>query len=493
MTRSWRTGTDRPNPQDVSRAAQYLRMSTEHQKYSTENQAAAIAKYAERRDLTVTRTYQDDGKSGLQLKGRPALRQLIADAQNKVCDFSHILVYDVSRWGRFQDVDESAYYEFICKEAGLTIHYCAEQFENDGSLIATLIKSLKRAMAAEYSRELSVKVFAGQSRLVLCGYRVGAAAGVGLRRLLVDQDGNPKFILQGGERKSIFTDRIKLVQGPQDEVAFVRRIYELFVIKKKTEQAIAKLLDQEGAAYSFGRHWTDVNVHYLLTNEKYIGNNVFNRRSQKLHQRRVNNPPEMWVRADGCFEAVIETKQFEEARRIIKARKETRGDEYLLDRLRRILAAEGRLSMALIDSDTLGPTTQTYRRRFGSLPRAYALIGYECKDPRLSRYSKKHLLDCLRTLLAEEGNLSKELIDADRHCPHTRTYCRHFGGLRRVYEIIGYKPEKSRTVRGKRGRFVVKPPSSASKLMARRTAVTREWRARKRAKQNIARLSPYPE
>ena len=69
-------------------------------------------------------------------------------------NFSVILVYDVSRW-RFQDADETAYYEFICKEAGIAVHYCAEQFENDGSLSATIIQGMKRAMAGEYSRELS--------------------------------------------------------------------------------------------------------------------------------------------------------------------------------------------------------------------------------------------------------------------------------------------------------------------------------------------------
>ena len=80
----------------------------------------------------------------------------------------------MSRWGRFQDADESAYYEFLCKEAGITtVHYCAEQFENDGSLSATIIKSMKRAMAGEYSRELSAKVFAGQCRLIGLGYRQG--------------------------------------------------------------------------------------------------------------------------------------------------------------------------------------------------------------------------------------------------------------------------------------------------------------------------------
>ena len=137
-------------------------MSTDHQKYSTENQADAIQQYAARRGIEIVRTYEDEGKSGLRLDGRDALKQLIDDVQSKKADFSTILVYDVSRWGRFQDADESAYYEYICKNAGISVQYCAEQFENDGSPVSTIVKGVKRAMAGEYSRELSVKVFTGQ-------------------------------------------------------------------------------------------------------------------------------------------------------------------------------------------------------------------------------------------------------------------------------------------------------------------------------------------
>jgi DNA invertase Pin-like site-specific DNA recombinase len=106
-----------------------------------------------------------------------------------------ILVYDISRWGRFQDADESAYYEYICKRAGIRVIYCAEQFENDGSPVSTIVKGVKRAMAGEYSRELSVKVFAGQCRLIEKGFRQGGTAGFGLRRMLIDQHGNEKGIL----------------------------------------------------------------------------------------------------------------------------------------------------------------------------------------------------------------------------------------------------------------------------------------------------------
>jgi hypothetical protein len=140
------------------RVAQYVRMSTEHQQYSTENQADMIARYSESHRMEIVKTYADHGRSGLSLAGREGLTRLLRDVETGVADFAAILVYDVSRWGRFQDADESAYYEYVIKRAGIRIHYCAEPFENDGSLPSSLLKTLKRTMAGEYSRELSVSL-----------------------------------------------------------------------------------------------------------------------------------------------------------------------------------------------------------------------------------------------------------------------------------------------------------------------------------------------
>jgi DNA invertase Pin-like site-specific DNA recombinase len=133
-----------------------------------------------------------------------------------------------------------------CRRAGVKIHYCAEQFENDGSPVSNIIKSIKRMMAGEYSRELSVKVHAGQSRLIERGYRQGGTAGYGLRRLLLDEQGNRKQQLEYGERKSIQTDRVILVRGPTDEIETVKRIYQCFVHDRMSESEIAAELNAIG-------------------------------------------------------------------------------------------------------------------------------------------------------------------------------------------------------------------------------------------------------
>ena len=219
--------------------AAYVRMSTEHQQYSTENQLDRIKEYAASRGMQIVRVFADEGKSGLSVKGRESLRRMIAEVEHGKPDFKSILAYDVSRWGRFQDADESGYYEYICKRAGINVHYCAEQFENDGSPTSNIIKSVKRSMAGEYSRELSTKVFQGACRLIQLGFKQGGAAGFGLRRVLIDQAGKAKGTLKIGEHKSLQTDRVVLMPGPDDEQKTVRWIYRAFLDEAKTEREIA--------------------------------------------------------------------------------------------------------------------------------------------------------------------------------------------------------------------------------------------------------------
>jgi DNA invertase Pin-like site-specific DNA recombinase len=357
-------------------AAQYVRMSTEHQKYSTENQADAIAQYAARRGFEIIATYRDLGKSGLRLDGREALQRLIRDVRSGSANFKAILVYDVSRWGRFQDADESAYYEFICREAGISVHYCAEQFDNNGSLSSTIIKSMKRAMAGEYSRELSTKVFAGQCRLIRLGFRQGGAAGFGLRRVLVAERRVPKAELRRGEQKSLQTDRVILAPGPPEEIDVVRRLYRMFVVQRRSESEIAATLNAQGILTDLGHPWTRGTVHQVLTNEKYVGNNVYNHVSFKLKMKRVVNTPDMWVRKDGAFEAIVDPDFFEAAQRIIQERSRRLTDQEMLDRLSYLLNEKGWLSGLIIDEVEDMPSSSAFRYRFGSLIRAYQLVGY---------------------------------------------------------------------------------------------------------------------
>lgn len=358
------------------RAAQYVRMSTEHQRYSTENQSDAIGIYAEQRGYQIVKTYSDAGKSGLRIKGRDGLTQLLEDIQAGQTDFKTVLVYDISRWGRFQDADESAYYEYICKRAGIAIEYCAEQFENDGSPVSTIVKGVKRAMAGEYSRELSQKVFAGQSRLIEMGYRQGGPPGFGLRRMLIDEVGNQKRVLVRGEHKSIQTDRVTLVPGPASEIAVVNQIFHSFVDDNQSEAMIAADLNEKGIRTDLDRDWTPSVVRQLLSNEKYIGNNIWNRHSFKLKKRHVRNEPNSWVRSEGAFEAIVDAGLFAATKAIFAAKAQRYSDEEMLDGLRDALETHGFLSGIVINEASALPSSVAYQSRFGSLLRAYKLVGF---------------------------------------------------------------------------------------------------------------------
>jgi DNA invertase Pin-like site-specific DNA recombinase len=383
------------------RAAQYLRMSTDQQQYSLDNQADAIQLYAQSHGFAVVQTYADGGKSGLSIKNRSGLAHLLQDIVSAEADFEAVLVYDVSRWGRFQDCDEAAHYEFLCKSAGVPVHYCAEQFASDDSLSTSILKALKRTMAAEFSRELSVKCFEGQKRLVQLGFRVGGIAGYGLRRMMISSDHKRNRILEEGEYKNLTTDKVILIPGPPGEVKIVREIYHMFNKEGKGVVSITNELNRRGLRYR-GRLWTRFAVSNVLTKEKYVGTNVWGRTSTKLKSSTKRFPKEQWVRKRAAFEPIIDQRTFDKAQGILASDTHKLSDIQVLDSLRSLLRRKGALSGRIIAGSNSVPNFKTLQRRFGSLRRVYDLLGY---NP-----SRSEVARCIVALRERTKKLCDELI-----------------------------------------------------------------------------------
>jgi DNA invertase Pin-like site-specific DNA recombinase len=354
-----------------TRAAVYVRMSREHQKYSIGNQLEALALYAELHSLTIVRTYADEGISGISLKGRKALQRLLAETQVKPCAFGTLLVYDVSRWGRFQDPDESAHYEYICGMAGVRIIYCAEQFQNDGTPISSLIKSMKRVMAAEYSRELSAKVSQAQLRLAALGYHQGGITVFGLERLLLDQAGAPLLVMKNGQQQMLRAGRVVLVPGPPKAMTVIRRIFRDFVKGGLLEKEIAADLNRRKAPYNGTRPWNDTKVRNILRNEVYIGTAVYNKNTRKMHAPQTKNPVNIWVRRENTFKAIVTRKQFSAAAGIFTRRWAPLDRGVLLEKLALVAKRVGWISGAVINTASDLPSTGTFLKLFGSLTEAY--------------------------------------------------------------------------------------------------------------------------
>jgi len=385
-------------------------MSTESQDYSTDHQRARIREYAAAKGLTIIREYTDDGKSGLDIKRRKGLSNLMEDVQSGQAEFSRIIVYDVSRWGRFQDVDEAAYHEHTCRRAGIQVVYCGERFSDDTSPYTTLLKGMKRVMAAEYSRELSEKVFIAQCRFIEKGFKQGGHAGYGLRRLALTAKGAPRSILEYGEAKGCITDRVVLVLGPAHEVATVRRVYGLYVDSKASEAAIAHQLNEEEVASETGRPWTHSMVNSLLTNIKYCGTLAYNRGSCKLSSPRIHNSRDEWVVKRDAIAPIVSAERFAEAQLERKRRNRRYSPEELLELLRICHNTHGKVTASIIASDPTMPDPQLFVRAFGSLVRAYDSAGipqlhslvFVTTKSRLLKQQKK-IFSQVRDLAAKAG------------------------------------------------------------------------------------------
>ena len=368
-----------------SRVASYLRMSTDMQQYSLLNQQAAIDAYAAEHGMSIVRTYQDAGRSGLTIERRPGLLSLMDDIRSGHAGFEGVLVLDVSRWGRFQNTDESAYYEFLCWRAGVRVLYVAESFDNSQSPFSMVFKGIKRAMAAEYSRELSAKVFSAQRRLAKMGYRQGAVAGYGLRRLLISADGEAKFLLKDGDRKGLTTDRIILVPGPAEETETVRWMFEQY-LQGSGCSAIAHALNERGIVSHRGKRWVFGTVRTVLDSEKYAGHAVYGRSSKKLAGRIVQKVESEWTRKNDAYEAIVPAGLFGAVRAERLRRRQHETDEALLADVRRILKREGQLTGPLLDAEPGAMSSHGLARRFNGLTGLYKAVGF--KPKRHLRYAE---------------------------------------------------------------------------------------------------------
>jgi DNA invertase Pin-like site-specific DNA recombinase len=376
-TQSGRSGFTAP-----VRAAQYVRMSTDHQQCSPIFQRRAISEYAAAHNIRIVQDYEDAGISGLTLRDRPALIQLLLDVENPTRRFSVILVYDVSRWGRFQDVDEAAFYEYTCRRAGVKVIYVAEPFENDASPTTCVMKALKRAMAGEFSREISRKVFLGHCVNVQRGYHSGGPPGYGLQRILVNAHDGSHRPLAPYQYKSLQTDRVILAPGPVHETALVRKMFEWYAIRQTTAADIARRLNDFGICNGGGRPWMPRNILQILSNEKYIGTNVYSRTSSKLDAPWEQLPATEWMRVAGAFEPVVDNRLFATVQRKLTRNRQVPCRDEIVSGLRKVIEKTGVLNQAILRRYRSAPSVERIMREFGSLYEAYEAIGY---SPRPNR------------------------------------------------------------------------------------------------------------
>ena len=238
------------------------------------------------------------------------------------------------------------------------------------------MKSVKRAMAAEFSRELSAKVHATHCQLTRLGYNAGCPSVYGLTRVVVDERGNRKRTLRRGQMKDMRSDRIVLAPGPPEKVAVVRQIFRLYANKEWSSEQIARHLNANKVPTHDGKEWFHSTVLYILQNEKYLSMQFYNRTSAKLKGKKKKNDRSEWVVTRNAFPSIVDPKLFRKAQDVRARRGGKKTNQQLLGDLKALLEKSGKVSGRLIRASLGLADSMTYVHRFGSLRKAYALIGY---------------------------------------------------------------------------------------------------------------------
>ena len=351
------------------RVALYLRRSTneELQADSLRVQRSLGEEYAKANGHDITAIYEDSA-SGRSIEHRGDFRRLIATVK-RGAPFEAVLVQNVSRWGRFENTDESAFYEFLCLTHGVEIIYIQEAFGPTDSPVAPLLKSAKRWMAAEFSRERSRTVQRSQSRVVRLGFMHGGPAPYALKRVLVRADGLAVADLEPGDRKALSGMRVKLAPGDPTKIAIVRRIFQAYA-NGTTLQDVAKALNADLIPSSKGGRWTAAMIAYLLRNDAYRGvakYTVMKGRSRSEIRDIVDDVGrEEIIRTPASFESIIDEELWTLVQQRLKANTWRKTNLDLANELRQAFERWGRVEARMLESVKNAAHWDTYKNRFRS-------------------------------------------------------------------------------------------------------------------------------
>jgi hypothetical protein len=140
--------------------------------------------------------------------------------------------------------------------------------------------------------------------------------------MLVSCNRDPKYMLVRGERKSLQSDHVILVPGPDNEVNCVCDIFRMFTHEHKWPAAIAAELRRQGVAYHGTKRtaWYAEAVNRVLKNPKYCGCSVFGRSTFRLHTRRTFNPRGLWTVTKGAWRESLTKRRLTKPRTSFKTR-----------------------------------------------------------------------------------------------------------------------------------------------------------------------------
>lgn len=235
----------------------YPRVSTEMQVegYSLDGQKNSLKRFAEREEMQVVGIYEDAGKSGKSIEGRPAFKRMLADIQDGL-DVDYVLVYKLSRFGRnAADILNSLEFiqsygvNLICIEEGI------DSSQTSGKLLISVLSAV-----AEIERENILEQ-------TMNGRREKARQG--------------KW--NGGPAPYGYTLKDEILYIDEEEADIVKLIFDKYVNTEMGYCGIAKYLNLQGIKKK-PRKKTDIEefsghfIQILLDNPVYCGKIAYGRR-----------------------------------------------------------------------------------------------------------------------------------------------------------------------------------------------------------------------
>lgn len=373
------------------KVALYLRRSTNErlQADSLKVQGEILHAYAREHGMEVVETFVDSA-SGTSTRHRASFLRMVEKITHGA-DFTGVLVRDVSRFGRFFDVDEGAFFEILFLGHGVKTIYCEETFGADASPMACLVKSVRRVMASEYSRDRSRMVRYAQSRATRLGFHATGPAPYGLRRLMVTRQGEVIRELRPGEWKALANHRVRLAPGEPEAVETVRRIFDLYDQGDVGTTAIAKILNDESRPAPEGGRWYEPEILNILANSRYAGLGSYRPVRRSLTDPLpVEQLEELTVKAAPGPIGIIEAEQFRRVQGRLARRTHLRTNPALAADARAALEANGFVHGDMLRHVPHHASWDTYKNRFrdgiyGALQDAYAVELAERKNELLAQ------------------------------------------------------------------------------------------------------------
>ncbi|WP_354366766.1 recombinase family protein [Peptoniphilus olsenii] len=228
-------------------AVAYGRYSTDMQREeSIDAQFRAIRDYCERNDITLLKTYADEGISGTT-DDRPQFQKMIFDAESGV--FDYIIVHKLDRFSRSKY--DSAIYKRKLKLCNVQLISVLENL--DGSPESLILESVLEGMNEYYSRNLSREVKKGKKENALKAKFNGGTPPLGYN---IDKDNN--YVINAYEAE------------------IIKIIFDMYS-KNHTYKEIMDYLNENGYKTKNGKNFTRNSFYEILNNEKYIGTYVYSK------------------------------------------------------------------------------------------------------------------------------------------------------------------------------------------------------------------------